>query len=446
MTSRYVLYTNRDSVLLQQTGKPKAKRWDRMCRYIDTHLPPSCTNTTTDHLTEESKARVPCSLKQAARFLKEPGILSLGGGLPSSAVFPFESISMKVPTVPNFSEADTASSGTTVTMGKYDARDGISNYDLSIALNYGQATGGAQMMRFLTEHTEMICNPPYADWGVCQSIGSTGALDAALRMFCEKNRGDAVLTDEFSFSTALEAIVPLGIKAVGISVDNQGILPEVMDELLSNWDAKARGSRKPHVLYTVPSGQNPTGATQSLERRQAIYKVAQKHDIYILEDEPYYFLQMEPYKSTTSKAPSDVKEFIESLIPTYVSLDVDGRVMRLDSFSKVLMPGSRHGWVVASEQIIERFQRHAEVTTQGPNGLSQVLLHKLLDETWGHEGYLRWLMDLRSVYTVKRDALLAACEKHLPTDLITWTPPAAGMFVSSIRSPTTYFELTTSLV
>lgn len=394
------------------------------------HLAP-CTNSSADHLTDEAQARGPCTLKQAAKHLKQPGLISLGGGLPSSTVFPIESISMKVPTVPNFSEADTITSGTTISIGKYDARDTTSSYDLSIALNYGQSTGGPQMNRFLTEHTEIVCNPPYADWAVCQSIGSTGSLEIALRMFCDKERGDAVLTEEFSFSTALETIEPLGVKPVGIPIDDQGLLPEAMDDVLSNWDAKARGSRKPHVLYTVPSGQNPTGATQSLERRQAIYKVAQKHDVYIIEDEPYYFLQMEPYKSKSNKPTPSVKEFVESLIPTYVNLDVDGRVMRLDSFSKVLIPGSRHGWVVASDQIIERYQRHAEVASQGPNGFSQVLLHKLLDETWGHEGYLRWLMDLRSVYTAKRDAILAACEEHLPSDLITWTPPAAGMFVST---------------
>lgn len=403
------------------------------------------------HLSKESLERKPCTLKQAAKHLKKPGLISLGGGLPSSEVFPFAELAMKVPTAPLFSEAETLASGQTVTIGKYDARDtddGV--YDLSIALNYGQSTGSAQMMRFLTEHTEIVCRPPYADWGVCQTVGSTGALEEALRMFCDKDRRDSVLTEDFSFSTALETIAPLGVDVFGVPIDEQGLLPEAMDELLSNWDPAARnGARKPHVLYTVPSGQNPTGATQGTERRKAIYKVAQKHDIYIIEDEPYYFLQMEPYtsggSSTSSSAaasapPSDVGEFLSALIPTYVNLDVDGRVMRMDSFSKVLVPGSRLGWITASEQIVERYQRHAEVASQGPSGFSQVILWKLLDDTWGHEGYLRWLMNLRTEYTKKRDRLLAACEKHLPTDLVRWTPPAAGMFVSLLSSqPPSFF-------
>lgn len=73
-------------------------------------------------------------------------------------------------------------------------------------------------------------------------------------------------------------------------MDAEGMLPEALDEMLSEWDVKVRGARKPHLIYTVPSGQNPTGATQGVARRKAIYKIAQKHDLYIIEDEPYYFL------------------------------------------------------------------------------------------------------------------------------------------------------------
>ncbi|CAI0655387.1 unnamed protein product, partial [Colletotrichum noveboracense] len=179
-------------------GKPKAKRWD-------------------SHLSAESLSRHPCSLKQAARHLKKPGLISLGGGLPSSAYFPIAELSLRVPTAPHFSEAETISSGQVLTVGKYDTRDPEKDaeYDLSIALNYTQSTGSAQMMRFVTEHTELVYNPPYADWQCCQTVGSTGALEQTLRMFCDKDRNDSVLTEEYSFSTALETIAPLGVKAVG---------------------------------------------------------------------------------------------------------------------------------------------------------------------------------------------------------------------------------------
>lgn len=405
-----------------------------------------------DHLSHESSIRQPCTLKKAARFLKTPGLLSLGGGLPSSEYFPIASLSMRVPKPPHFSENDTLSPGNdaaqTVTMGKYDTCDGTSEYDLSIALNYGQSTGSAQMMRFITEHTELVYNPPYADWKVCQTVGSTGALEQALRMLCDKARGDSVLTEEYSFSTALETIAPLGIKAFGVRMDDQGLLPEDMDAILSNWDEGARGARRPHVLYTVPSGQNPTGATQSAERRAAVYAVCQKHDVYIIEDEPYYFLQMDPYSpgagpgasssSPPNPAAESLEDFLAKLVPSLLSMDIDGRVLRMDSFSKVLVPGARLGWITASAQIVERYIRHAEVANQGPSGFSQAILWKLLDETWGHEGYLRWLASLRTHYTRRRDMLLAACEAHLPRDVVIWSPPAAGMFVSALRFITLY--------
>lgn len=290
------------------------------------------------------------------------------------------------------------------------------------------------MTRFVTEHTELVGAPPYADWRVCLTIGSTGALEQALRMLCDgRGRRDALLTEEFSFSTALETAAPLGVRVVGVAMDAEGLLPESMDDILSRWDAAERGGhRKPHVLYTVPSGQNPTGATQSEGRRRAVYEVARRHDVFIVEDEPYYYLQMQE-KGT--EPPGSVEEFLDGLVPTYLSMDVDGRVLRMDSFSKVVVPGSRMGWITASEQIVERFIRHAEVANQGPSGFSQVILHKLLDERWGHEGYLRWLMNLRMEYTKRRDIMAAACEAHLPKEVVSWNPPQAGMFVGLPLQP-----------
>jgi aromatic amino acid aminotransferase I len=351
---------------------------------------------------------------------------------------------MKVPSIGHFSEEETSAYGDVVSIGKYDVaeqkdRPDGAEYDLSTALNYGQATGSAQMMRWVTEHTELVCDPPYKDWRSCLTVGSTGALEQALRMFLDKERGDSMLTEEYSFATALETVAPLGAKVFGIRMDEQGLLPESMDEILSSWDAKARGARKPHLLYTVPSGQNPTGATMGEQRRKEVYDVCRKHDVFIIEDEPYYFLQMQPYTGAGAEGvppPKNVEEFLEGLIPSLLSMDVDGRVLRMDSFSKVVVPGSRLGWVTASEQIIERYIRHSEVCNQGPSGFSQAILYKLLDEQWGHEGYLKWLMNLRLEYTRRRDTLMAACEQHLPGDVVSWTPPAAGMFVSG---PHPYF-------
>jgi len=339
---------------------------------------------------------------------------------------------MTVPSVGRFSEQETTESGVVLKSGKHDISENKSIIDISTMFNYGQGTGSAQLLRWIVEHTELVHSPPYADWACNMTIGSTSALDMALRMFCQ--RGDYIISEEYTFSAAVETAAPLGVKVAGVKMDAQGLLPEDLDKLLSNWNPGVRnGARKPSVLYTVPTGQNPTGATQGTQRRRQIYRVCQKHDIYILEDEPYYFLQMQPYTGSNAPdapTPASHEAFLKSLVPSYLSIDVDGRVMRMDSFSKVVSPGSRIGWITASEQIIERYRMHADCSTQGPCGMSQLILFKLLDEHWGHGGYLDWLIHIRLEYTKRRDVILDACEKFLPREVVSWRPPMAGMFVS----------------
>ncbi|EXJ56991.1 aromatic amino acid aminotransferase I [Cladophialophora yegresii CBS 114405] len=392
--------------------EPKAKRWDH-------------------RLSAESRARTASSLKGAMKFFK-PDTISLCGGLPSSDYFPFEELSAKVPIVPKFSEDETAKSGKHFSSGKYDAREGKSFLDLSIALNYGQAMGPGALVRFLTEHTEIVHHPPYSDWDVCLTAGSTSALEIALRMFTEK--GHYVLTEEYTFSTAIETVSPLGCKMLGINMDADGMLPDHLDNVLSTWDESARKAPKPFLVYTVPTGQNPTASTQSLERRRQLYTLAEKHDLFILEDEPYYFLQMDSYVSgqthsvPTPFKPAAVADFLGNLVPSYLSIDTSGRVLRLDSFSKIIAPGSRCGWVTGSKQIVERFMRHNEVSAQNPAGFAMIHLYNLLEENWGHRGFLEWLMYIRAEYTRRRDIIINACEQHLPTEICSWVAPRAGMF------------------
>lgn len=286
-------------------------------------------------------------------------------------------------------------------------------------------------MEVSSDLSEIVHHPPYQDWQCVLTGGNTSALDMALRMFT--SRGDCILSEEYTFASAIETAHPMGVKVVGIKMDAEGLLPSSLDGILTNWDEQARGAKKPFLLYTVPSGQNPTGATQGVQRRRELYRCCQKHDVYILEDEPYYFLQMQPYTGPNAPdvpPPASHEEFIKALVPSLLSMDVDGRVMRMDSFSKVLAPGTRVGWITASEQIVERYVRHQESSLQNPSGISQLVLFKLLDEAWGHAGYLDWLINLRLEYTKRRDVICYACEKYLPREVAGWNPPMAGMFVS----------------
>ena len=294
-------------------------------------------------------------------------------------------------------------------------------------------TGSAQLLRLVTELTEVLHDPPYADWWCTQTTGSTGALETAARMFLEKGRGDKVLMEEYTFSTAQETMEALGIGVVGVAMDGEGLVPAALRDVLEGWDEGAMG-RKPHVLYTVPAGQNPTGASLGSERVREIYSICEKHDIFIIEDDPYYLLQMGPYDPSSHGGPSpaSLPSFLSSLPTSFLSIDTSGRVLRLDSFSKVLAPGSRMGWVTGSAQVIERFLRHCE-SSQGPSGFSQAALYVLLEREWGHEGFLKWLARLGGEYTGRRDKLLRACDEFLPKEVAKWDVPNAGMFVGSIH-------------
>jgi aromatic amino acid aminotransferase I len=193
-------------------------------------------------------------------------------------------------------------------------------------------------------------------------------------------------------------------------------------------------------------GQNPTGGTLSLERRKKIYALCQKYDVLIIEDDPYYFLQMPDYGSTRTENQSE-SEFLGSLIPSYLRIDTDGRVLRCDSFSKVIAPGSRAGWITAAPVFIERLTRHAEVGTQATSGWAQSFIAKLLIDEWGMQGWIEWLKGLGGEYTKRRDYIVGAMNKEFALDsaddaeeseyvvvsqpkrLISFVPPMAGMFL-----------------
>lgn len=153
-----------------------------------------------------------------------------------------------------------------------------------------------------------------------------------------------------------------------------------------------------------------------------------------MEDDPYYFIQLGLYKTANQaiEPPTSVEDYVKTLVPSYISIDVDGRVLRMDSFSKIIAPGARMGWVTASEQVIERMVRAHEVSVQNPSGFSQIAIFKLRHDSWGHLGFVQWLAHLRGEYTKRRDVLFEACELFLPREICGWVPSTAGFFVGFI--------------
>lgn len=191
------------------------------------------------------------------------------------------------------------------------------------------------------------------------------------------------------------------------------------------------------IMRLSSSGQNPTGCTLSIERRKQIYALAQRFDLMIIEDgqcfiivrfdqvaddmtDPYYYLQYDIEESSSN-----------SLMPSFLSMDVDGRVLRVDSFSKVMMPGMRLGWITSSQLFHEHLISLNDNSTQHPHGFGQIFITEMLSEYgWGMDGFDRWVRSLRKQYQRRRDMFVEYFHQEVEsTGLASAELPQAGMFV-----------------
>ncbi|KAF5923485.1 hypothetical protein HPG69_006656, partial [Diceros bicornis minor] len=227
------------------------------------------------------------------------------------------------------------------------------------------------------------------------------------------NPGDNILLNEPVYSGTLQALKPLGCNIINVPSDEYGIIPDCLREILSKWkpeDSKDPKKNTPKFLYTVPNGNNPTGNSLTTNRKKEIYELARKYDFLIIEDDPYYFIQ-----------------FNKSWTPTFLSMDVDGRVIRADSFSKVLSSGLRVGFITGPKPLIERIVLHTQVSSLHCGTFAQLLILQLLHQ-WGEEGFLAHVERVTEFYRKQKDAVLAAADKWL-SGLAEWHVPTAGMFL-----------------
>jgi aromatic amino acid aminotransferase I / 2-aminoadipate transaminase len=425
------------------------------------------------HFSMESQGFAGSALKKVANKSVPILLIPLGTGRPSADLYPWEQLSIQISgtradsCIDNFTSpvstlgsdladagyepkpyaAAATTSATKPSMVRGCWSDQLSHdhhqpsspitrhgggYDLARGLNYSNAAGSQPLVRFLTEHVEIVHNPPYSNWETVLTCGTTSATEFLLRMLCD--RGDTILTERYTYAGTIELAALLGVKLRGISMDAGGIIPDELESSLQCWNIAVDGPR-PAILYTIPSGQNPTGGTQTLERKRAIYALAEKYDLLIIEDDPYYFLRMDtdapPNHSDTTNpsSPQHAKTYLARLMPSYLAIDHSGRVIRLDSTSKILAPGLRAGWITACADIIAKFSSYTEVSTVSVSGPSQLMLWHLLEETWGHVGFFCWLDGLSRRYKKRLDALVDACERYLPKDLCCWRVPECGMFL-----------------
>ena len=321
-------------------------------------------------------------------------MISLGGGMPHPSTFPFTRLSAEL------------EDGSVIE---------IAGKHLEAALQYSPTAG----LPRLVEHLRALQVAEHNiddDRALCVATGSQDAIAKAFDALLDAD--DALLVESPTYSGALAYLQPIGCTLVGIHGDSNGLDPEALESRLRDWDAsKEGGTRRPRVIYIVPSAANPTGATLDLGRRQRIYSIAREYDLLILEDDPYHWLQYGGRR-----------------IPSFLSLDRDNRVLRFDSFSKLLSSGMRLGWATGPKALIERIELHTQAANLHPCGLSQALAAGLFDE-WASrhgddplKGFRERMAMVAAFYEQRCITFLKAAEKHL-NGLATWTKPTAGMFV-----------------
>ncbi|XP_055970340.1 kynurenine/alpha-aminoadipate aminotransferase, mitochondrial isoform X1 [Sorex fumeus] len=337
--------------------------------------------------------------REAAELMNRspPSLISLATGSPNPNTFPFKSAVI------------------TVENGKpIHFQEG----SMHRALQYSQSAGIPELLSWIKALQIKLHNPPTVNYpaneGQMDICITNGSQDGLCKMFeMMVNPGDNILYNEPIYSGTLQALQPLGCNFINVASDKQGIIPESLKEVLSKWkpeDARNPNKNTPKFLYTVPNGNNPTGDSFTVNRKKEIYELAQKYDFLIIEDDPYYFLQ-----------------FNKPWVPTFLSMDTDGRVIRADSLSKVLSSGLRVGFLTGPKPLIERIILHTQVSTVHSSTFSQILVSELLHQ-WGQEGFLAHIDRVTDFYRTQKDALLAAADKWL-SGLAEWNDPTAGMFV-----------------
>ena len=265
--------------------------------------------------------------------------------------------------------------------------------DGATILSYGAAGGYAPLRRQIAE--EHGVSPQ-------RVVVTNGSLQGfALLAQVLAGGGQRVLVEAPTYDRPLKILGSVGAEVVPIRCDDEGLNVDALEAELS------RGGR-PAFVYVIPTFQNPTGRTLSVERRRQLVSLASEHDLLVLEDDPYGAVRFE------GDAP-----------PTLFELDESGRVAYSSSFSKTVAPGIRVGYFVLPERLAHAVESAAASTYITPALLSQATVHEFL-----RRGHLERNLELvRSLLRARRDALLSALEERLGGSGARWNHPEGGYFL-----------------
>ncbi len=314
-------------------------------------------------------------IREMLKYTEQPGMISFAGGLPGPEAFPVEELK----TILN-SVIDTHGSS---------------------AFQYG-TTEGYQPLR------EGICTLMKNVYDITSSMDSilvTSGSQQALYLLCKvlMNHGDAVITENPTYTGALSTFNSFMADIYAVDIDENGLIPEKLVQVLEmlKWEG-----RKPAFIYTMPEIHNPAGVTMDTLRKIKLYEIAVKYDLIIIEDDPYGMINYD------DKPVVPVKFF-----------DRDERVVYMGSFSKILSPGLRTGWMNARPELVRR----CAIAKQGEDLCSNTLSQYAINYFLSGDKLADRISKVRDIYRVKRDIMADAIQEMIPC--AEFVKPEGGLFL-----------------
>jgi len=272
-----------------------------------------------------------------------------------------------------------------------------------LALQYGPERGYGPLLDYLVAKVERDEGLRITRANIMLCAGAAQGLDTVARLFTRP--GDVVLVEAPTYHEAIATLRDHPVELRQVPLDDQGLVVEALAERL---EALRRAGRRVAFLYTIPTFQNPAGVTLTAKRREALVELAARRGLLLVEDDVYRDLCYE------GRVP-----------PSLFELAGGRGVIRLGSFSKILAPGLRLGWIIAEAEVIQRIAGCGLKGNEG--GANPFVAHVVA--AFCREGWLEpHIARLVARYRARRDALLAALEREMPQG-VSWTRPAGGFFV-----------------
>src|SRR5918993_2841605 len=315
------------------------------------------------------------AMRDMMAITARPEVISLAGGLPDTSTFPAEDVAALMARV---------------------AADASAR-----ALQYGPTEGMDELKACIVQ----VMAEEGMDVGEDELLVTTGGQQV-IDLVCKTliDPGDVIVAEGPTYPGAVPTFGAYQAEVVQIPMDADGMRVDLLEETL---DRLRADGRTPKFIYTVPTFQNPAGVTMALDRRRQLVRIAAEREVLVLEDNPYGLLRYEG----------------EALPPLY-ALDGGVFVMYLGTFSKILSPGIRLGWVAAPPPVLEKINVGKQGTDLCTSTLSQLMVQAYFERA-------RWrdyVDSLTEVYRDRRDTMLDALADHFPRQA-EWTRPMGGLFI-----------------